>query len=85
MTDPTPVAAPSTAQLVAALASGLLPLAGPYGIAASALAPAVMQLYDTITTHPTANVSVADLAKIVLGDNVAELAKLTTDVNAMPG
>lgn len=83
MTDAT-VNAPSTADLVAALAAGLLPLAGPEGLVVSALIPAVQQLYDTLTAHPAANFTVADLVKIVTQDNTAALAKLATDIDAMP-
>lgn len=85
MTDPTPVAAPSTSAIVAALAASLLPfVGGPVGLAASALVPAVQQLYDTFTNHPTGTVSVDDLVKLILGDNVAILAKLKADTAALP-
>lgn len=79
-----PVNAPSTAQLVAALAAGLLPLAGPQGIAVAALVPAVQQLFDSLTSHATANYTVADLVKIITEDNAAALAQLQRDVDAMP-
>ncbi len=79
-----PVNAPSTAQLLAALAAGLLPLAGPQGIAVASLVPAVQQLLATLTGHSTANYSVADLVQIITQDNVAALAKLQADVDAMP-
>lgn len=79
-----PINAPSTAQLVAALAAGLLPLAGPEGIAVASLVPAVQQLFDTLTAHPSANYTIEDLERVVQGDNVAALAKLQADVDAMP-
>ena len=79
-----PINAPSTAQLVAALASGLLPLAGPEGLAVASLVPAVQQLYDSLTAHPTANYTVADLEKIIMQDNAAALAKLQADVDGLP-
>lgn len=73
---------PTTAQLVAAFASSLLPLAGPAGIAASALIPAVQQLYDTFTSGtPNAVFTVEDLAAIVTKGNT-DLAKLAADVAA---
>lgn len=80
MTEPVQ---PSTEQLVAAFAGALLPLAGPAGIAVSALIPAAQQLYDSFTNHATANFTVDDLAAIVAKGN-ADLAKLTADVNALP-
>lgn len=82
MTDA--VNAPSTAQLLAALASGLLPLAGPGGIAVAALVPAVEQLLDNLTSTKTANYTVDSLVQIITQDNAAALAKLNADVNAMP-
>ena len=75
---------PSTAQLLAALAAGLLPLAGPQGIAIAALVPAVQQLLNTLTAHSTTNYSVADLVQIITQDNAAALAKLKADIDAMP-
>jgi hypothetical protein len=75
MTDPVQ---PTTEQLVAALASGLLPLMGPYGIAASALVPAAQGLVDIFTTHPNANYTLDDAAAVVAQGN-ADLAKLKAD------
>lgn len=83
MSDPTPLPAVTTEQLVAAMAAGLLPLAGPAGIAAAALVPAVQQLYDSVTNHASTDFSVADLVAIVTKGS-ADLAKLTADVNALP-
>jgi hypothetical protein len=84
MTDPTPApVALTTEQLVAAMAAGLLPLAGPTGIAAAALVPAVQQLWDAVNSRATSDFSVADLVAIVTKGN-ADLAKLTADVNALP-
>lgn len=85
MTDATTTAAvpqPTTQQLLAALASAVLPFAGPTGVAIAALVPAVQQLYDRVTNHPTANFTVDDLVGIVQeGD--AELAKLKAHVDAL--
>lgn len=81
----TPTAAtgqPTTEQLLAAFASSLLPLAGPVGIAASALVPAVQQLYEMVTSKPAdQNFTVDDLVAIVSKGN-ADLAKLEADINA---
>lgn len=74
-------AQPSTAQLVGALAQSLLPLAGPAGIAVSALVPAIQQLYDTVTSKAGQNFTVDDLAAIVAKGN-ADLAQLQADVDA---
>jgi uncharacterized protein (DUF2345 family) len=76
-----PVAQPTTEQIVAAFAQALLPLAGPAGIAVSALVPAVQQLLDNFTAHPAADVTVADLEAAVAQGN-ADLAKLQSDVAA---
>lgn len=86
MTDPvqTPTpAAPTTEQLLAAMAQSLLPLAGPLGIAASALVPAVQQLYDMVTSKGDQSFTVDDLAAIVAKGNT-DLAKLQSDVDALP-
>jgi hypothetical protein len=80
---PTPAPQPSTEQLVAALASGLLPLLGPYGIAASALVPAAQGLVDIFTTHPNANYTLDDAVAVVTQGN-ADLAKLKADAAAAP-
>lgn len=82
MTDT--VNAPSTEQLLAALAASLLPLAGAGGILVANALPAVQALYDAFTSHPTADFSVDDLVKIVTQSNAAKLAKLQADINAMP-
>lgn len=82
MTDP--VVAPSTIDLVAALAAGLLPLAGNQGIAAASLIPAVEALYNTVSTHSEMTFTVADLTRIILGDNAAAMSKLAADIAAMP-
>lgn len=79
-----PINSPSPAQLLAALAAGLLPLAGPQGIAIASLVPAVQQLFNTLTAHSSTNYTVADLVQIITQDNAAALAKLQADVNAMP-
>lgn len=86
MTDPTqqPVAI-STEQVLAALAASLLPLAGPYGIAASAVVPALEQLIASFRNQPAdKNYTVDELAAIVSGGS-AHLAQLTAHVNALPG
>jgi hypothetical protein len=83
----TPAAAPmpTTQQLLAALASALLPLAGPTGVAVSALVPAVQALYDRLTNHPTENFTVEDLVAIVQEGDEA-LASLKGHVAALsPG
>lgn len=84
MTDPVAVAAPTTSTIVAALASSLLPFAGPVGVEMSALVPAVQQLYSAIMSHGDTTFTMEDLVKIIMQDNTATLAKLTADVNAMP-
>jgi hypothetical protein len=77
-------AQPSTEQLLAAFASSLLPLAGPLGIAASALVPAVQQLYDMVTSAPAdQNFTVDDLVAIVAKGST-DLARLQADVDKLP-
>lgn len=80
-TDAVQPVQPTTEQLVAAFAGALLPLAGPVGIAASALVPAAEQLLDAFRNHPTADVSLAELEAIVAKGNI-DLAKLAADVAA---
>ncbi len=78
-----PVAAPTTEQLIAAMAQSLLPLAGPLGIAASALVPAVQQLYEMVTSKGDKNFSVDELAAIVASGST-DLAQLQADVGRLP-
>ena len=78
-----PVTAPTTEQLIAAMAQSLLPLAGPLGIAASALVPAVQQLYEMVTSKGNQNFTVDDLAAIVAKGNT-DLAQLQADVGKLP-
>lgn len=82
MTDPV-VQQPTTAQLLAAFAQSLLPLAGPTGIAVSALIPAVEQLLANFRSNPTQNYSVDDLVAIVVQGN-ANLASLKAHVEGLP-
>lgn len=78
MTTPTPVQ-PTTEQLVAGMAAGLLPLLGPGGLAASALVPALDQLYQTVMGGGIGKVfSVEDLEAIV-ADGDAAFAQLLAD------
>ncbi len=82
-TDPA-VVQPTTEQLVAAFAQGLLPLLGPAGIAASALVPAAEQLADMFRNHGTVNYTIDDLVATVEEGNAA-LLKLRADINAQQG
>lgn len=73
---------PSTEAVVAALAQSLLPLAGPAGLAASSVVPALQQLYDTFTGVGLGTaLSVADLEAIVADGNAA-LIQLQADLAA---
>lgn len=83
MTDATTVQQPTTAQLVAAFASSLLPLAGPTGIAISALIPAAEQLLASFQNHGKEDFSIGDLIGIVADGNLA-LASLKAHVEALP-
>lgn len=67
--------APTTAQILAAFAQSLAPLAGPAGVAVAALIPAVEQLYDTLKNSGKRDFTVDELAAIVAEGDV-ELAKL---------
>lgn len=81
MTD---VVQPSTTQIIAAFAGSLITLVpGPIGLAGAALIPAAEQLLEMLKANPDANYTIDDLAAIVEKGN-ADLAKLTTDVNALP-
>lgn len=73
---------PTTEQLVAAMAAGLLPLLGPYGIAAANLVPAAQQLLDAFTGH-AGNYTMADAIAVVAQGN-ADLAKLQADADKAP-
>ncbi|MEO6588944.1 MAG: hypothetical protein ABIP06_06420 [Pyrinomonadaceae bacterium] len=75
MTEATVPGQPTTAQLLAAFAASLLPLAGPTGVAVAALIPAVQQLLAGLMSHPTANYSIDELVAIVASGS-ANFAKL---------
>lgn len=68
-------ATPSTAELLAAFAQALLPFAGPYGVAASALVPAVEQLLANLKGTGNTVFTMADLEAIA--------AKTTTDLDQL--
>lgn len=78
-----PVNAPTTSQLVAAMASALLPLAGPTGLAVSLVIPAAEQLIATLRGSGKANYTLEELAAIVAEGN-AELATLRANVEKLP-
>ena len=81
MTDPVQ---PSTEQVLAALAASLLPLAGPTGVAAAAVVPAIEQLLEMFKAKPAdSNYTVDDLVGIVASGN-AHLAVLKAHVEALP-
>lgn len=75
MTDTT-TPEPTTAQLVAAFGSALLPLAGPYGIAASGVLTAGLAFLQHINTAGDV-VTMADLDAIakMTGDNLDAFGK----------
>lgn len=64
-TTPAAAPTPTTAQLVAAFASALLPLAGPTGIAVAAVVPALEQLIASLRSTPSGNFTVEQLVAIV--------------------
>jgi hypothetical protein len=75
------IAQPTTAQLVAAFASSLLPLAGPTGIAVASLIPAAEQLLESFRNHGKTDFTVEDLIGIV-SEGRTELATLRANVEA---
>lgn len=81
MTDTTPTPAVpvlTQEQIIAAFAAALLPLAGPVGIAASMLVPALEQLIDSFRAGGEKDYTVEDLVAIVQTGDVA-LAQLLRD------
>jgi hypothetical protein len=77
---PTP-ATPTTAQLVGALAQSLLPLAGPYGLAASAVIPAAEQFIANLKSSGNTVFTMADLEAIA-AKTTTDLGQLGADVAA---
>ena len=79
----TPTTEPTTAQLVAAFGGALLPLAGPYGIAASGIMTAGLAFLDQINSSGKKVVTVADLDAIskMTGDNLDAFGR---KVDALP-
>ena len=74
-------ATPSTAELLGAFASALLPFAGPYGVAASALVPAVEQLLASLKGSGNTVFTMADLEAIAT-KTTTDLGQLGADVAA---
>lgn len=75
---------PSTTQLVSAFAAALLPLAGPYGIAADGVMNAGLQFLAMMQAQRTAGkvvVTLEDLVTIASKTSV-DLAQLAADVAA---
>lgn len=87
MTDPVapaaPAAEPSTETLIAAFAQAFLPFAGPAGVAAASMIPAVQNVLHTLMQDQTKNYTLAELEAIVASGN-AHLAALQQHHAAQP-
>lgn len=81
MTDATTTTPISTEALYLAMAQAALSLAGPEGVLAAQLVPAIQMLWDQVTATPAANVTLVQLKAIVDGGTAA-LAQANADLAA---
>jgi hypothetical protein len=72
---------PTTAQIVGAFAQALLPFAGPYGVAASAVIPAAEQFLANLKSSGNTVFTMADLEAIAT-KTTSDLTQLGADVAA---